>query len=81
MKSYKLRVTIFRTYCHVSCLNKKEYLFLQTEKDLILLAQADTRYLSSEVAGGFTGVYLGFYAVDSDSSSVATFTNLSVKNK
>lgn len=56
-------------------------LFLQTEKDLILLAQAETRYLSSEVAGGFTGVYLGFYAVDSDSSSVATFTNLSVKNK
>jgi len=56
-------------------------LFLQTEKDLILLSQAETRYLSSEVAGGFTGVYLGFYAVDSNSSAVATFTNLSVKNK
>jgi len=56
-------------------------LFIQTEKDMILLSQAETRYLSSEVAGGFTGVYLGFYAVDSDSSAVATFTNLSVKNK
>ena len=48
---------------------------------MILLSQADTRYLSSEVAGGFTGVYLGFYAVDSDSSSVATFTNLNVIHK
>ena len=56
-------------------------LFLQTEKDMILLSQADTRYLSSEVAGGFTGVYLGFYAVDSNSSAVATFTNLSVIHK
>ena len=56
-------------------------LFLQTEKDLILLSQAETRYLSSEVAGGFTGVYLGFYAVDSNSSAVATFTNLNVVHK
>lgn len=67
----------FKIFANAYCYQ----LFLQTEKDLILLSQADTRYLSSEVAGGFTGVYLGFYAVDSDSSSVATFTNLSVKNK
>ena len=53
-------------------------LFMQTEKDMILLSQAETRYLSSEVAGGFTGVYLGFYAVDSNSLAVATFTNLNV---
>jgi len=26
------------------------------------LAKAETRYLASEVAGGFTGVYIGLYA-------------------
>lgn len=31
--------------------------------DDVILGNADTRYLSSEVAGGFTGVYNGLYAV------------------
>ena len=30
-------------------------------KTFILLGRAETRYLSSEVAGGFTGVYLGLF--------------------
>ena len=36
-----------------------------------------TRYLSSEVAGGFTGVVYGLYAVDENDRS-AVFTNLSI---
>ncbi len=31
-------------------------------EDVRLIASAETRYLSTEVAGGFTGVYLGLYA-------------------
>lgn len=36
---------------------------------------ADTRYLSSEVAGGFTGVMIGLYAVDK-AGRTADFTDL-----
>ena len=36
---------------------------------------ADTRYLSSEVAGGFTGVVFGLYAVD-ENGACAEFTKL-----
>lgn len=32
--------------------------------EYVTLGKADTRYLSSEVAGGFTGVFMGLYAVD-----------------
>lgn len=39
----------------------------------IPLGTAQTRYLSSEVAGGFTGVLIGLYA--SKAGSVAEFTN------
>jgi len=39
------------------------------------LAEAETRYVSKEVAGGFTGVYLGLYATGNGrrSSGVAGF--------
>ncbi|WP_347916122.1 hypothetical protein, partial [Clostridium saudiense] len=36
---------------------------------------AKTRYLSSEVAGGFTGVVIGLYACASNSFNYAEFTN------
>jgi alpha-N-arabinofuranosidase len=36
-----------------------------------ILARNTTRYLSSEVAGGFTGVYLGMYATGSGEPSTA----------
>jgi xylan 1,4-beta-xylosidase len=39
------------------------FFYLDNEKE-IFLGKARTKYLSSEVAGGFTGVFLGFYAVD-----------------
>lgn len=41
------------------------------------LGYADTKYLSSEVAGGFTGVMFGLYAVDKD-GKCAEFTELSL---
>ncbi len=41
----------------------------------IKLGKAQTRYLSSEVAGGFTGVVIGLYCCDSKKSEYAQFTN------
>jgi xylan 1,4-beta-xylosidase len=41
----------------------------------IPLGKAQTKYLSSEVAGGFTGVIVGLYAIGE--STVAAFTNFS----
>lgn len=40
------------------------YFFAGTREGLTEMGCADTRYLSSEVAGGFTGVVFGLYAVD-----------------
>lgn len=47
--------------------------FLHTNGQDIPLGTAQTKYLSSEVAGGFTGVLIGLYAYGKDSS--AEFTN------
>ena len=33
------------------------------------LGRAETKFLSSEVAGGFTGVYVGLYAIGNDKAS------------
>lgn len=41
--------------------------------EVILLGSAQTKYLSSEVAGGFTGVIIGLYAYGDD--SLAEFSN------
>ncbi|SEO26077.1 alpha-N-arabinofuranosidase [Amphibacillus marinus] len=53
--------------------------FIETGAGQIELGQAQTKYLSSEVAGGFTGVLIGLYAVGSDHSVdqkyAAEFTN------
>ena len=52
------------------------YGFINEEE--ILLGSARTKYLSSEVAGGFTGVVMGMYAVNpnEDQKQKAQFTNL-----
>ncbi|MCM1047917.1 MAG: glycoside hydrolase family 43 protein [Clostridiales bacterium] len=44
------------------------------------LGYADTRYLSSEVASGFTGVMIGLYAVDSEGKE-AVFRDLVVSHE
>jgi len=41
----------------------------------IPLGSAQARYLSSEVAGGFTGVITGLYAVGDKVSNYAEFTD------
>lgn len=42
-----------------------------------LLGAAQTKYLSSEIAGGFTGVLIGLYATGENQDSNAIFTNFS----
>ncbi|WP_138493611.1 glycoside hydrolase family 43 protein [Paenibacillus pinistramenti] len=49
--------------------------FVQLEDKEIPLGTAQTRYLSSEVAGGFTGVVIGLYAAGGCTGHDAAFTN------
>ncbi|WP_040948247.1 glycoside hydrolase family 43 protein [Gorillibacterium massiliense] len=49
--------------------------FLRAEEQEIDLGSAQSRYLSSEVAGGFTGVVIGLYAQSEGSSNEAEFSN------
>lgn len=54
----------------------QEYKFsVMTETGPLRLGNGLTRYLSSEVAGGFTGVIMGLYAYDQDGSNKAEFTD------
>ena len=55
---------------HISA-DPDEYTFRCAAGDAEMtdLGKGETRYLSSEVAGGFTGVYLGMYAVGSGGSA------------
>lgn len=53
-----------------------EYRFhVKTPDGTVLLGTGLTRYLSSEVAGGFTGVMIGLYAYGQNSTNTADFTN------
>lgn len=55
-----------------------EYHFaVESDGTTIPMGVGQTRYLSSEVAGGFTGVVYGLYAVDNNGRS-AEFTDLSI---
>ncbi|MCD7826291.1 MAG: glycoside hydrolase family 43 protein [Clostridiaceae bacterium] len=57
------------------------FYLLADEKELHL-ADANTRYLSSEVANGFTGVMIGLYAVNSGTEKIwSRFTGLSVRHE
>jgi len=49
--------------------NERYSFLLRTDGMDILLGTAQTKYLSSEVAGGFTGVIIGLYAVGEGSSA------------
>jgi alpha-N-arabinofuranosidase len=44
--------------------DREKYVFLHgpSESELRPLGEGETRYLSTEVAGGFTGVYFAMYA-------------------
>lgn len=49
--------------------------YIKAEGKEILLGTAQTRYLSTEVASGFTGVIIGLYACGASSCDYAEFTN------
>lgn len=49
----------------ISTAEKYEF-YCQTDSGREFLGSARTKYLSSEVAGGFTGVLMGLYAVDEE---------------
>ncbi|CAM4387973.1 glycoside hydrolase family 43 protein [Saccharibacillus endophyticus] len=53
--------------------HERYHFFLVQDNEEIALGTAQTRYLSSEVAGGFTGVVIGLYAVGENAE--AEFTN------
>ena len=48
---------------------------LKIKDKKINLGTAKTKYLSSEVAGGFTGVMIGLYAFDKEENNYAEFKN------
>lgn len=56
----------------VRATNERYSFLLHTNEKDILLGTAQTRYLSSEVAGGFTGVLIGLYAYGE--GSIAEFS-------
>ena len=47
----------------------------------VFISDAETRYLSSEVAGGFTGTIIGLFAVNEKGDGVSRFEKLSVKHE
>lgn len=49
------------------------HFFIKTEKEELFLGDAQTRYLSSEVASGFTGVVIGMYATGEGSALFKNF--------
>ena len=54
---------------------------IKSENEEINLGSAKTRYLSSEVAGGFTGVVIGLYSCASNFFNYAEFTNFNCMYK
>lgn len=59
---------------------EKYYFYVRTGDKKEFLGEARTKYLSSEVAGGFTGVVMGLYAVD-ENGGWAQFKNLNWKQR
>lgn len=51
--------------------------YAQVDGEEVLLGSAQSRYLSSEVAGGFTGVVIGLYATGNGQEFNAEFTQFS----
>lgn len=64
-----------RTTLVVQAHNEFYSFHVKAEDKEIQLGTAQTRYLSSEVAGGFTGVIIGLYAYSENGSNEAEFTN------
>ncbi|MFT4143570.1 MAG: glycoside hydrolase family 43 protein [Mobilitalea sp.] len=54
--------------------NEKYRFYVQIEEEPIYLGSAQTRYVSTEVANGFTGVIIGLYATGTGIQEFAEFT-------
>lgn len=79
----KVAVTEDCCRVHIIADNLQYHFYLvNTTGEETALGAAETRYLSSEVAGGFTGVVMGFFAIDNtESGAWAEFTNLTVTHR
>lgn len=53
--------------------------YIKADGEEFNLGTAQTKYLSSEVAGGFTGVIIGLYAIGINCFDFADFTNFNYK--
>lgn len=53
--------------------NLQYHFYLVTDGKEILLGNGATKYLSSEVSGGFTGVVMGLYAVEENTAEFKNF--------
>ena len=59
----------------INASNRYYSFYIKSNGEEIYLGKAQTKYLSSEVAGGFTGVIIGLYAYGQDCCNYAEFTN------
>jgi xylan 1,4-beta-xylosidase len=48
------------------------FLYSQGDDPFTEIAKVDSKYLSSETAGGFTGVYVGLYATGNGKAATAS---------
>lgn len=55
--------------------NYNYYFYVKINGEDVYLGSGQTRYLSSEVAGGFTGVVIGLYAYNKNGKNNAEFTD------
>ncbi|MGG7144287.1 glycoside hydrolase family 43 protein [Clostridium nigeriense] len=59
----------------INASNKYYSFYIRSEDEEVYLGKAQTKYLSSEVAGGFTGVIIGLYAYGSSCCDYTEFIN------
>ncbi|MFV5690193.1 glycoside hydrolase family 43 protein [Flavobacterium sp. ZT3R25] len=73
LKKGPVKLTVFGTQAFY------EFGFSQANNAVITLGKVDTKYLSTETAGGFTGTYIGLYATGNNvkSKAAADFENFS----
>ncbi|MGG7059148.1 glycoside hydrolase family 43 protein [Clostridium tertium] len=63
----------------INASNRYYSFYIRSGDEEVYLGKAQTKYLSSEVAGGFTGVIIGLYAYGSSYCNYAEFTNFKCK--
>ncbi|MBR1743374.1 MAG: glycoside hydrolase family 43 protein [Lachnospiraceae bacterium] len=78
----KISVTDEKVKLHIVSDSIRYHFYISTDGPEKELGVAETRYLSSEVAGGFTGVVIGFYAVNkTEEEKWAVFSNFKMTHE